>query len=325
MNQVKVNLPGFLIALALSVVAVLLSMVVSFISVILIGFLLGVIVGNVYNFNETVQQGFSYTGSKLLELSVLFLAFSISFSNIKGLGWQSFLILIVTVVAVIYMTIFLAKVFKCPDSTAWLTGFGTAICGSSAIAAASPVVGKKKDDVAIALAVVNILGSIAMVLIPFVFKYIDISAAFKGLIIGGTLHSVGNVAGAAYAVDSEVGEIAITIKLARVALLSPAIILFNYLINKDKQLPWKDYFKLPAYLWGFIAITIIVSFVKLPPAFVKAMEESGKLILTLAMTAIGLKIHLKKLISAGRKAMLFGIMIYIVQLCLIVALGYFLV
>jgi hypothetical protein len=60
-----------------------------------------------------------------------------------------------------------------------------------------------------------------------------------------TLHSVGNVAGAGYAVSNEVGLASITIKLARVALLSPALIFFNYLVNRHQAKHWREHFNLP--------------------------------------------------------------------------------
>lgn len=41
------------------------------------------------------------------------------------------------------------------------------------------------------------------------------------------------LAGAGYAMGNEIRQTAITIKLARVALLSPAIIFFNYLVDKN--------------------------------------------------------------------------------------------
>lgn len=322
MSTYRPMLPGFLVAVLLAGLALLLASFTSLLSVILLGFLLGVLAGNLYPFSRDFQDGFGFTGTKFLEISVVFLAFSIKLSNLQSLGWQSVLILLVTIVTVIVLSIWLSRWLQFKGATAWLTGFGTAICGSSAIAAAAPLVGQKREEVGISLAVVNLLGSIAMIALPFLFHYIDLSAPFKGLIIGGTLHSVGNVAGAAYAVDDAVGEAAITVKLARVALLSPALVLFNYLVNKGKGLHWKAYFKLPVYLWVFIVITVMVSVVDLPKSVVGFTEESGKIILTIAMAAIGLRINIRDLLHSGRKAILFGILIFVLQLLLVVGMGY---
>lgn len=318
---IKSKFPGFLVALLLAIVAIVVSKYLTFINVILLGFIMGVLVGNSYKFKPAFSQGFSFTGSKMIEISIVFLAFSINFSHLKTLGWQSLVILIVVVTSMILLTVYLSKLFKFKDSTAWLTGFGTVICGSAAIASAAPVVAQKKEDVAIALAVVNLLGSIAMIALPALFSLYHFTPLFEGLVIGGTLHSVANVAGAAYSVSQEVGETALTIKLARVALLSPSIIFFNFLINKDKKLPWTDYFKLPAYLWLFFIISIFTSVFSIPSSFIKMMEESGKILLTIAMTAIGLNIHIGNLLIDGRKAIIFGVVIYFIQLILLGGMG----
>jgi uncharacterized membrane protein YadS len=141
-----------------------------------------------------------------------------------------------------------------------------------------------------------------------------------GLLLGGTLHSVGNVAGSGYAISDDVGEAAVTFKLARVALLSPALIFFNYLVNKNNVKSWKEHFSLPWYLWSFIGITALSSFIDFPSTFLTGMETSGKVILTVAMAAIGLKVSFRKLYQSGRQGVGFGLIIFAVQLLLAVVL-----
>jgi uncharacterized membrane protein YadS len=145
-----------------------------------------------------------------------------------------------------------------------------------------------------------------------------------GLFIGGTLHSVGNVAGAGYSINNDVGEAAITIKLARVALLSPALIFFNFLVNKNKDTHLKTIFTLPWYLWSFIAITIAATFIDFPSNFLDGMETGGKIILTIAMAAIGLKVSFKNLYYSGQKGFAFGLLIFAIQLILMGASLFFL-
>lgn len=312
---------SLILILAITLLSYILAALLPLLSVILIGFLLGVLSGNLYPFEASCQKDFSFAGSKLLEISVVFLAFSINFTNIKSLGLPMITTVVLTLIVVLILSILLSKWFKCPNTTAWLTGFGTAICGSSAIAAAAPLVSKDKNDAAIALAVVNLLGSIAMIALPFLLNLFPLSITFKGLLLGGSLHSVGNVAGAAYTMDKEIGDAAITIKMARVALLSPALLFFQYLTTQNNKIGIKQYLKLPFYLILFLIISIMVSLIAIPPSFTHLMENSGKFVLTLAMVAIGLNIQVRHLISSGRKAMLFGIVIFILQLLLLSTFG----
>lgn len=288
---------------------------------VILALVFGIILGNVINLPASIGSGVSFTSSKLLELSIIFLAFSINYSHIAALGVNSFVIVTFVLFTIILLTFFLARKLKCPGSTGWLVGFGTAICGSSAIAALSPSVTKEKEDVAISMAVVNLFGTLGMVFLPVILIRFNLDTTETGLLIGGSLHSVGNVAGAGYAMSPEIGEAALTIKLARVALLTPGLILFNYLVNKDNVSNWKEHFKLPWYLIGFILITLFVSFVQIPEGFLKYMDLVGKIVLTIAMAAIGLKVSFVKLIQSGRKGLSFGLIIFIIQLALLSGLA----
>lgn len=286
----------------------------------LLALVLGMAVGNGARLPATVMPGITFTSGKLLELSVIFLAFGIDYGHIAALGAGAFTIVAVVVVGMVLITFRLAQVVRCPGSTGWLVGFGTAICGSSAIAALAPRVAKNKEDVGIAMAVVNLFGSLGMIVLPFVLVRFDLSDTQLGLLIGGTLHSVGNVVGAGYALSDGVGVAATTVKLARVALLSPALILFNYLVNRGETRHWREHLRLPWYLWGFLGITLLTSLVELPAALPKAMELAGKLALTIALAAIGLKVSFGELFRSGRKGLGFGLLIFAIQLALIVLL-----
>jgi uncharacterized membrane protein YadS len=50
------------------------------------------------------------------------------------LGWKSFILIAIVVFSMVLITVYLAKKMNCPSTIGWMVGFGTAICGSSAIA-----------------------------------------------------------------------------------------------------------------------------------------------------------------------------------------------
>lgn len=321
MGSLITNYKGILFSVVIGLISVGFAMIFpGVISSIILALFLGMLVGNIIRLPEDFKPGIGYTSGKLLELAILFLAFSINYKHIAEIGKTSFAIIAIMVLVVLLSTFFLAKKMKCPGSTGWLVGFGTAICGSSAIAALAPGVTKNKEDIGISMAVVNLLGSIGMLALPFILAEFDLSQTKLGLLIGGSLHSVGNVAGSAYAMSDGVGEAAITIKLARVALLSPALIFFNFLVNRGQVKDWKQHFRLPWYLWSFIAITLMSSFIQFPEWFLEIMHTSGKIILTIAMAAIGLRISFKSLFRSGRRGFIFGLVIFGIQLATLLLL-----
>ena len=320
LEAVKSNSKGVFISIFIGIVAIILGKYTpSSLNSILLALVLGILIGNIIKIPQNLDSGISFTSSKLLEVSIIFLAFGINYSNFAKIGATNFLIIAFTIFAILILTFFLSKKINCPGSTGYLIGFGTAICGSSAIAALSPSLKKEKEDVAIAMAVVNLFGALGMIAMPFIINKLTIIDIQKiGMIIGGTLHSVGNVAGAGFSMGKEIGDASITIKLVRVSLLTPGLIFMNYLINRKTAISWKDHFKLPWYLIAFVFITILATFVPFPKQFLDNSESIGKGILTIAMAAIGLKVSFKKLFQSGKKGLAFGLLIFIIQILFVV-------
>jgi uncharacterized membrane protein YadS len=83
---------------------------------------------------------------------------------------------------------------------------------------------------------------------------------------------------------------------------------------------WKSYLKLPWYLWGFLLITLLSSFIKLPEALLSALDAMGKLILIVAMAAIGLKVSFKQMFQSGKQGLGFGLLIFFIQMLLLFGL-----
>lgn len=309
---------GIILSFILAAFAVAIAYLFPVLNSILLGLLFGIIVGNLIKFPENFQSGFSFTGSKGLEISVVLLAFGINYTHMSELGLERFLAMIVIVFAVLLLTVYMSKKFNCPSSIGWLVGFGTAICGSSAIAALAPSVQKNKEDVGVAMAVVNLYGTLGMLILPLLASALTLSNENISMLLGGTLHSVGNVAGAGYAMSQDIGDQSLTIKLARVALLSPGLILFNYITQRKAGKTFKSILVLPWYLWAFLLITIGVSIIDLPPLMLKFITELGKYVLTLAMVAIGLKVSFVSLLQSGKRGLFFGLVIFLIQFSLVV-------
>jgi uncharacterized integral membrane protein (TIGR00698 family) len=313
----RTKLPGISLAVGLGLTAIFLSgLTPSFLNSYLLALLVGMMLAPSVNKVPQLDAGISLSSAKMLEWSVVLLAFSIDYKAIGAIGATDFAVIIIVVLVVLVATYYLSKVLSCPGKTGWLVGFGTAICGSSAIAALAPKIKANKEDVAISLASVNLLGSLAMVLLPFVFEFYPLLEKEMAFLIGASLHSVGNVAGAGFSVSEEVGQLALVYKMARVALLSPAL-LFMVWLDSRKSNEQKFRFQLPWYLIVFIAVSIFVSFFPLPAFLLKGSETIGKIILTIAMAAIGLKVDVFRLLKAGQRGLVFALVVFAIQIGLL--------
>lgn len=310
----NIKLIGVLGVIIPSIGIYLIAEYIPILNSVMLGLLIGILVGNIVKIPGELGEGLKYAGSKLLEVSIVMLAFGISASSLIAMGVPFLVKIVVGVILVLAASIFLHRLLRCKGSTGLLTGFGTAICGSSAIAAASPIISENKEDAGIAIAVVNLIGALGTFILPAVLSYIEIDDTQKGFLIGGSLHAVGNVAGAGYAMNDLIGDTAISVKMVRVALLSPMVILFGYFVNRQKETKKKASFQLPVYLWLFLGITVLTFFVDFPTEIVHYLKIAGKIFLTAAMLAIGLRLGLKKLFLTGKSAFIYGIILFVIQL-----------
>ncbi|MFT4755240.1 MAG: putative integral membrane protein (TIGR00698 family) [Salibacteraceae bacterium] len=312
---------GIAFSLVLGTIAYAIAPFIPVVNSIVLALVLGILVANIFQLPKIMENGIQFSGKQILEWAIIFLGFGVSFQDIANVGWPAFWTLIITIIMVLLFSFYWLRNNKTESTSGYLIGFGTAICGSSAIAALAPKISATRSDIGISIAVINLFGLLGMISIP-VFLSDSINIDWIGLFIGGTLHGVSNVAGAGYAMNETIGDLALTIKLGRVALLAPSLIFFNFLINKTASI--KENLKLPYYIVGFIAATATVSIFSLPIEILDAFRSIGKLLLTISMAAIGLGIQFSTLITNGKSALKFGLLIFVIQLVLVGLLGFIL-
>ena len=118
--------------------------------------------------------------------------------------------------------------------TAMLTSAGSAICGAAAVLAFEPTLRSAPHKSAVAVATVVLFGTLSMFLYPVLYHagWLNLDTQALGIYIGGTIHEVAQVVGAASNVDPATTEVATIVKMTRVALLVPVLLVLGmYLRN----------------------------------------------------------------------------------------------
>lgn len=306
-NNIHHNLLGLGLTILLASLAFLLSPYVAGLGAVVLGLILGVVMGNVIPLPERFHAGIKFSSSKILEAAIVLMAFEINLSELSKVGLPILLIVIGSVGFILFITIQLSKRMSCPGANGWLIGFGTAICGSAAISAIGPLITKDKAQIGISLAVINILGGLGIFLVPGLIALLQLEPVESGVLIGGSLHSMGHVAGAGELLNEEVRNVAISVKLVRIALLTPALLVFSNFINTRKPEGETNFkFQLPIYLILFVVISLLTSFFDIPKEFIANTKTISSFLLTVAMVAIGANISFKQLLQSGAKAFMFG-------------------
>ena len=304
-----------------------------------------------FRFQHTLQAGVHFSAKKLLRLGIVLYGFNITFSELYSIGFYGFLIAFIVIVSIFLITLFAGtKIFKLDRETSMLVGAGSAICGAAAVLALESSLKSDSFKGVVAVGSVVIFGLIAMFLYPIAFStgiipLLDSNG--MGLFMGATLHEVANVAGAAEMAKEmtngiftqSAANLAVIIKMMRVILLVPFLLIVAYFIARDNNAQstaqkTSKRIDIPYFAFMFLGVIVLNTFLSahkdtliLNVFSIQSIVESGRFLCTLcivyAMAALGLQIDFKKFIKLGGKAfglafLLFLILIfggYLLTLC----------
>ena len=208
--------------------------------------------------------GLRFCVSTILRLAVALLGLRVALGDIIALGLSTALIIILAMAATIAFGLWLATYLGLSRSFGALAGVATSVCGASAALATSSVLpnyqGKEADTVFVIVAV-NLLSTIAMIAYPPLAQILGFQDLATGTLLGGTIHDVAQVVGAGYAVSETVGASAVIVKLFRVLLLLPVILVITRLFasSHEAKVP------VPTFAFVFLGLCLLNSAMPLAP------------------------------------------------------------
>ncbi|QWE13001.1 YeiH family protein [Polynucleobacter sp. AP-Titi-500A-B4] len=299
----KRNLPGLLVCLVI-------AMSTSFLSEnyggpqLLYALLLGLSLHFLY-LNEAVKPGIDFCAKTILRLGVAFLGIRITFADISAIGLNTGFMVIVAVALTVCLGFVLAKFLKLSPDFGLIAGGSVGICGASAALAVASVLPKSKENEQFTLLVVvgvTVLSTIAMVTYPFALQMLDIGALSAGIFIGATIHDVAQVVAAGMLFGPEAGDVATVVKLFRVALLLPVVLVISIFFGAQKTtstLGWSSLRLIPTFLLGFVALSIVASMQILPTSITHQIGGLSRWMLVIAIAAAGLKTNFQELAKLG--------------------------
>ncbi len=277
--------------------------------------LFALLLGMALNFlsqDARCKPGIDFVAKEVLRWGVALLGLKITAAQVQALGWQPVLMVVLAVASTIGLGIAVARWMGFKTFFGFLSGGSVAICGASAalaIATAFPHHPQKDRATLFVVISVSTLSTLAMVLYPMLAHWLALSPAQAGIFLGGTIHDVAQVVGAGYSMGQETGDTATVVKLMRVAMLVPVIIVASWLtrskasaddpgqsdavVSHPPLLPW--------FAVVFVLLVVINSVLVLPAFVIEQGHALSRVFLVGAMSAIGMKTHLKDIASVGWK------------------------
>ncbi len=301
-ERIKSLIPGIMVC---AVVALAAGFIASYYTmpVMLLALLLGMVFHFMSQENPT-RKGVQFTSQSILRIGVALIGARIMLSDFTALGWPTLILVIMATIAIILLGIFWARVLRLDREQGLLIGGATAICGASAALALSAVMPRSKTlehNTLIAVIGVTAMGTISMIIYPVIVGFLAIGDHDAGILIGGTIHDVSQVVGAGYSISGDAGDTAILVKLIRVFMLVPILLIFALSFRSHREQSSSGRFIFPYFLVGFVALVMLNSLQLIPAEISGILQTTSKWMLVMAITAVGMKTSLKAMFSLGWK------------------------
>ena len=255
-----------------------------------------------FGYPEIIRSGIAFSSKRLLRAAIILYGLKLNIDTVLSDGLGLLARDVGVIIFAIFMTIWLAKVFKADKNISLLLGVGTGVCGAAAIAAVAPIIKAKDEDTAIGVGIIALMGTVFAIGYTILRPILPLDSIEYGMWAGISLHEVAHVALAGAPAGEDGLAIALLAKLGRVFLLVPLCFILIFIMkrkNKDTDESGAK-IEFPWFLVGFIILSILGSYVfgHSIPVSDNVMEGVFTLttwLLTAAMVGLGLNVSLRDL------------------------------
>ena len=301
------------------------------VSAAIIAIIVGLIARNTMRLPDSIKAGCKRIVRKMIPVAIVCTGAGMNLAELAGVGLTALFITIVCISIGVAASYYVGRWFGLSTKTSLLLGAGTGICGNSAIVAVAPLVDAKDEDVALSVGAVNLFGLVTMLALPVIGGWLALSSEAFGIWSGTSIHAVPQVVAAGFAYSPEAGATATLVKLVRVTLLAPMVFVLALMHAKhmpngnagNQKLAIHYARFVPWFVWGFLGLAVLNTLGMIPtldfelrgfsgettPASVPLASTTktlGKILLTLAMAAIGLEVNVRQLAGVGARAISAG-------------------
>ena len=287
--------------------------------------IIGIVIGMLYanslrsHLPQTWTPGIQYCSKRILRLGIILYGFRLTFQDVMAVGLAAVVVDMIIVTVTILGGFWIGRMLKMDRDIALLTSIGSGICGAAAVLGAEATLHTKPYKTAVAVATVVIFGTIAMFIYPAAYRagIIDLDPTQMGIFSGSTLHEVAHAVGAGNAMGEEIAGIAIIVKMIRVMLLVPVLLILGWWAASaarsaaSGEKGGKRKVAVPWFAFGFLLVIGFNSFNLLPSPVVDWINQFDTFLLTMAMCALGAETSFDKFKKAGAKPFVLASILFI--------------
>ncbi|MGG7143441.1 YeiH family protein [Clostridium nigeriense] len=317
MKKVTNILPGIVICLIIGIISEVLGKKFSTVGAATFAIFIGIVAGNTIFKNKKYDEGTKFAEKDLLNYSIVLMGANLNLAEIMGLGLNGLFFIVLQMTLTIVTAYWIGRKLKFNEKYCLLMASGNAVCGSSAIGATAPVVKANDSDKVIAITIVNVIGTILMILLPFITSALyNNETLHTSAMMGGILQSVGQVIGSAKFVSDDVVNLATVFKIIRIILLVVVVLVFEKIDLTVDEVPHendevihidkKRKVNIPWFITGFFIICILYTVGFIPQSISKLFKWISSNFEIIALAGIGMRVKISDLVKEGPLAMLYG-------------------
>ncbi|TYC99550.1 putative sulfate exporter family transporter [Arthrobacter echini] len=308
-------IPGLLVMALGVALAMVLSTVQTLLGALVLALILGIVLGNSGLYTAALRPGISGGTKRLLRAGVVLLGLQLALPDILALGAQVILLIVASVAVSFTATLWIGRRFGLSRAGALLMAAGFSICGASAIAGMQGIVDADDDEVASAVAMVTLYGSLMILALPLLNLLVGLGAEDFGIWSGLAVHEVAQVVAVASTAGTTALAAATVVKLGRVLMLAPVAAVASIGERRHAARSLRDAPPhaaqhgaqdvrrttplVPLFVLGFLAAVILRSSGVLPEVVLDVGRTLTTILLAAGMFGLGAGIDIRRLLHTG--------------------------
>ena len=272
----------------------------------LVALLLGAVVTNAPRLGPGFLGRSPRMDKLFLRAGIVLLGLKVVFADVLALGASGLTVVLVTVAVTFALTHWIGGLLGVPLELRTLIAAGFSICGAAAIAAVESSVRAKSKDVAVAVALVTVFGSVMIGVVPALGGLLGLSPTQMAVWAGASVHEVAQVVATASVIGGGAAVVAtaMTVKLARVVLLAPVQVLSARLC--DQEAGARRGPVVPTFVVGFLVAVAVRSTGVLSAEVLAVASDLTTVLLAAAMFGLGTNLVWRSLWPLPIRAVLLG-------------------
>ncbi|MFI9531955.1 YeiH family protein [Nocardia fusca] len=307
-NEMYRRFPGLILAAALATVATALAVAVPLAGAPVLALACGAALGGRVAGSDRFGPGLDWARQHLLGIAIVLMGLGLPLDAVLTVGRETAVVLLGTLGVAAVTAVVVGRLLALHRESAVLIAAGSAICGASAIAAATAVLKPDRERVAYALGTIFVFNIAAVLVYPPLGRLLGMSERAFGLWAGTAVNDTSSVLAAGIAFGPAAASFAVIVKLVRSLMIVPLCLALH--LSARRTAPsapraplWRS---VPLFVVLFVAASIVAGLGVLPAGWTDRLTGLSSWLVAAVLAAIGTSLTWRRLRVAGPRPLLFG-------------------